>query len=155
MNTGAAQSLDFRRALAHNALERLDAGMEFKPTLTEAWAKFGDFHDSLIKRIELALEPAPWDAVVELEGTADSPDLPWYFIRFEFTGVQEWRFDQARNLGPTTIVFEASWAQLGDLFYVTFDGVNVDSDAPTVEMFRASDTYIAAKSVEVTLRPIR
>jgi len=128
--------------------------VETKPTLAEAWEKFGDFHDSLITRVELVLRPAPWDAVVELEGTADSPDLPWYFIRFDFAGVEEWRFDQPRHLAPTTIIFEAAWAELDGLAYVAFDGVNIDPDAPTVEMFRASDTYIAAKAVEVTLRPM-
>jgi hypothetical protein len=128
--------------------------VETKPTLPEAWEKFGDFHDSLIKRVELVLQLRAWDAVVELEGTADTPDLPWYFIRFDFAGVEEWRFDQPRHIAPSTIIFEAAWAELDGLLYVAFDGVNIDPEAATVEMFRTSDSYIAAKSVDVTLRPM-
>ena len=136
--------------LTRTAPVRFDASIESKPSLTQGWEMFGDFHDSLIRRVELrtATRGQLREVAVELDALSLSGE--WYDLRFHFTGVEEYRFWQGNFM--MEVIFGAHWARFsdrvyGELVYVAFDEDGIDLDAPTVERSdRPSHTWLHERS---------
>jgi hypothetical protein len=72
-------------------------------------------------------------------------------LRLEFDGVEEYRFQ--RRPGPGLVrLKEVRLAYLNGLFYLNLDAF-VDDEPPTVIDFRASDAFIAARSLSWEIVP--
>ena len=129
--------------------------MELKPSLAEAWEQFDAFGDSVVRRIEITNptdEQSSKQVAVFLNGwDPDGPFGPWCDVRFSFVGVEEYRFWQGN--WTIDVVFEAQWAQLDGIVWVVFDGYGAEAEEPTAEELRSNYAYVAAKSVEITVRP--
>jgi hypothetical protein len=118
----------------------------------DLWTRFHQLSDSVIRSVEIRTEPRPWTVMVELD-VQEPPNSegPWYRIRFEFTDVREWRFEQTRS--DMLVVFEARAERFEGLVCVSFDAATLP-EAPTLADFRRTDAYVAARAVEASLRPL-
>jgi hypothetical protein len=122
-------------------------------SLSDAWERFGCFHDSVIRRAEFYLRQ-PRRLTVDLDAwePGELADTGiWMDGRFRFDDVREYRLWEQN--WAIEVIFEAGWAELDDLIWVAFDGDDMDEVAPTVARFRDCYAYVAAKSVELTVSP--
>jgi hypothetical protein len=120
-------------------------------TSEEAWRRFAAFGDCVIQSVELRVASTPRSAIVELQAQEPpNSDGPWWRVRFEFSGLAEWRFEQIRS--DIAVIYSAGVRQLGGLTYVSFDAGDVLDQA---DDFRATAAYAAAEAVQVTVAPLR
>jgi hypothetical protein len=119
---------------------------------TEAWSRFSGFADGVIRSVELRLDGSR-RASVELDAQEPpNSDGPWWRVRFDLTGLAEWRFEQIRS--DMLVVFDARLETIGDLTYVSFDAATLPEE-PSVNEFRTTCAYAAAERVEILLRRLR
>jgi hypothetical protein len=117
--------------------------------LTEIWSRFGDFHDAVIRTVEL--RPETKSASVDLDAEDVSNGGQWQRVRFEFEGMREWRFEQIRS--DMIVIYEARAAHADGLTFIGFDAATMP-EHPTPADFRASCAFIAAERVGVTTAPL-
>lgn len=117
--------------------------------LAETWNRFGNFHDGVIRHIEI--RPETDSAVVALDASEGLSSGTWHRVRFEFDGVREWRIEQIRS--DMVVIYEANAAKVDGLVFVTFDAATMATQ-PTAEDFRSSVAYIAAQAVHVSTEPL-
>ena len=119
-------------------------------SLGEVWSRFGQLSDSVIRRFEVRTDSRPWSAVVEVDAQEPpNSNGPWHRIRFEFTDVREWRFEQTRS--DMLVIFEARAERVDELICVSFDAAVIPEN-PHLDDFRRTDAFVAASAVEPSLR---
>jgi hypothetical protein len=118
-------------------------------TVSELWSRFGGFHDSVIRAIELRPETA--SAHVDLDAEDISEGGGWHRVRFAFEGICEWRVEQIHS--DMVVIYEARTAEVDGLVFVDFDAATM-AERPTADDFRGSCAFIAAQRVGVTTSPL-
>ena len=124
--------------------------MEFTAkTAPEVLHRFGHFHDANIFEFTIRTAERPWSARVELAAQDRANESAWCRVEFTFEDVKEWRYEQIRLF--TIVIFEMKAVKAKGLMFVGFDDP-AGSD-PRPDDFRATDAYIAARTVHWDVRP--
>ena len=115
---------------------------------TDLWHRFGDFHDAVIRLVEL--RPETNSASVEIDAE-DVSETRWHRVRFEFDGLREWRFEQIRS--DMVVIYAARVATVDGLTFVGFDAATLPA-RPSPDDFRGSTAFVAGENVTVTTSPL-
>jgi hypothetical protein len=112
------------------------------------WNQFDDFHDAVIRVVELRPETSSASVDIDAE---DVSETRWYRVRFEFDGVREWVFEQTRS--DMVVIYAARVARVDDLTFVGFDAATMPA-RPSADDFRGSTAFAAGENVTVTTSPL-
>jgi hypothetical protein len=113
-------------------------------TAGELLARFGEFHDAVIRSIEL--RPEKWTGRLVLDAQDLRDEEKWVRVTFDFDGLKEWRLEQGRT--DMVVIFELRLGFDDDLVFLGLDGPAEDDG--TAAAFRAASVYLAAERVGVS-----
>jgi hypothetical protein len=119
--------------------------VEIRPDTARALlARFGDFHDAVIRSVELRPEAWTGRLVVDAQDLGDAEK--WVRVTFDLDGLKEWRLEQGR--ADMVVIFEVRLGFDDHLVFLGLDGPS-EGDA-TAGAFRAGGVYLAAERVRVS-----